>query len=155
MFLRLISFTLMISFLSSCINKKMIHGNLPDPDIFSILKVGKDDKSSVSKILGDPSFKGTLGDNSFYYFGSVNTKVAFLKPNLKEQIVVELKFDKSNILKKIYYYDKNQTENFDMSSLETKAISRKPNIFKQILGNIGVPGMRRGGPIIGSGRADD
>ena len=42
-----------------------------------------------------------------------------------------------------------------MSSLETKSIGVKQSILQQLLGNFGVPGMKRGGPIIGSGKADD
>ena len=42
-----------------------------------------------------------------------------------------------------------------MSSLETKTEGSKQSFFQQILGNFGVPGMKRGGPILGSGKADD
>ena len=42
-----------------------------------------------------------------------------------------------------------------MSSLETKTAGTKQSFFQQILGNFGVPGMKRGGPILGSGKADD
>ena len=41
--------------------KKIINGNLPDADTISLLKIGQDDKNSVTQILGEPSFKGSLG----------------------------------------------------------------------------------------------
>ena len=141
--------------LSSCISKKIINGNLPDADTISLLKIGQDDKNSVSKILGEPSFKGSLGDNAYYYVGSLKSKIAFLKSNVREQYILELKFSKSNKLKNIYFYDKSLSTDVAMSSLETKTDGAKQSFFQQILGNFGVPGMKRGGPILGSGKADD
>ena len=141
--------------LSSCISKKILNGNLPDADTISLLKIGQDDKSSVTQILGEPSFKGSLGDNAYYYVGSLKSKVAFLKSNVEEQYILELKFSKSNKLKNIYFYDKSLSTDVAMSPLESQTDGTKQSFLQQILGNFGVPGMKRGGPILGSGKADD
>ena len=69
--------------------------------------------------------------------------------------ILELKFSKNNKLKNIYFYDKSLSTDVAMSSLETKTDGAKQSFFQQILGNFGVPGMKRGGPILGSGKADD
>ncbi len=148
-------FGLLIFLLCSCINKNLVHGNLPEAELVSLLSIGKDNKKSISKILGDPTFEGTLGDNSFYYMGTVNSKLAFLKPKLQEQFIIELKFDKSDTLKKIFIYNKEQAMEVAMSSLKTESSGRKSSFLQDLLANIGVPGMKRGGPIIGSGRAND
>ena len=153
--MKLIIITIILTALTSCINKKLIHGNLPSADLVSIIKLGKDNKESISKILGEPSFKGTLGDNSFYYLGRVNSQIAFLKPDLEQQIILELNFDKKNNLKKIFVYDEKQTINIAMSPKETQLTGYKQSLLRQILGNFGMPGMKRGGPIIGSGRAEN
>ena len=75
---------ILITLLASCVDQKSLHGNLPNADLVSILNIGKDNKKSISKILGEPTFKGVLGDNSYYYIGAVNSKTAFLKSKLKE-----------------------------------------------------------------------
>ena len=141
--------------LSSCVSKKIINGNLPDADTISLLKIGQDDKNSVTQLLGEPSFKGSLGDDAYYYVGSLKSKVAFLKSRVKEQYILELKFSKNNKLKNVYFYDKALSTDVAMSSLETQTDGAKQSFFQQILGNFGVPGMKRGGPILGSGKADD
>ena len=146
---------IILSALTSCINKKLVHGNLPSADLVSIIELGRDNKETISKILGEPSFTGTLGDNSFYYLGRVNSKVAFLKPDLEQQIILELNFDKKNKIKKIYIYDEKQTVDIAMSPEETQVAGYKQSLLRQILGNFGMPGMKRGGPILGSGRADN
>ena len=140
--------------LNSCISQKLVHGNLPDAQLVSILKVGIDSKKTTTQILGEPSFRGVLGDNSFYYVGTVNSKLSFLNPKLDSQFVLELNFDKNNKLKKLYLYDEKETIDVSMSSLETKHSGKKLTFLQQILGNIGVGGMGRG-TIIGSGKADN
>ena len=140
--------------LNSCISQKLVHGNLPDAELVSILKVGIDSKKTTSQILGEPTFKGVLGDNSFYYVGTVNSKLAFLDPKLNSQFILELNFDKNNKLKKLYLYDENESKDISMSNLETKHSGKKLTFLQQIFGNIGVGGMGRG-TIIGSGKADD
>ena len=92
-------FLLLILFsLNSCVSQKLVHGNLPDAQLVSMLKVGIDSKKTTTKILGEPTFRGVLGDNSFYYVGTVNSKLAFLDPKLDSQFVLEINFDKNNKL---------------------------------------------------------
>ena len=145
-------FTLLL--LNSCISQRLVHGNLPDAQLVSLLKVGIDSKKTTTKILGEPTFRGVLGDNSFYYVGTVNSKLAFLDPKLDSQFVLELNFDKNNKLKKLYLYDENESINVSMSSLETAHSGKKLTFLQQIFGNIGVGSMGRG-TIIGSGKADN
>ena len=148
-------FLLLILFsLNSCVSQKLVHGNLPDAQLVSMLKVGIDSKKSTTQILGEPTFRGVLGDNSFYYVGTVNSKLAFLDPKLDTQFILELNFDKNNKLKKLYLYDENESKDVSMSSLETKHSGKKLTFLQQIFGNIGVGGMGRG-TIIGSGKADN
>ena len=145
---------LILFLLNSCISQKLVHGNLPEAELVSILKVGIDSKKTTTEILGEPTFRGVLGDNSFYYVGTVNSKLAFLDPKLKSQFILELNFDKSNKLKKLYLYDENESINVSMSSLETAHSGKKLTFLQQIFGNIGVGSMGRG-TIIGSGKADN
>ena len=144
----------MLFSLNSCVSQKLVHGNLPDAQLVSILKVGIDSKKSITQILGEPTFRGVLGDNSFYYVGTVNSKLAFLDPKLDTQFILEINFDKNNKLKKLFLYDEDESINVSMSSLETKHSGKKLTFLQQIFGNIGVGGMGRG-TIIGSGKADN
>ncbi len=158
MFLKLVYnflFTLLMLFsLNSCVSQKLVHGNLPDAQLVSLLKVGIDSKKSTTQILGEPTFRGVLGDNSFYYVGTVNSKLAFLDPKLDTQFILEINFDKNNKLKKLFLYDEDESIDVSMSSLETKHSGKKLTFLQQIFGNIGVGSVGRG-TIIGSGKADN
>ncbi len=148
---------LIVVFITSCAGKQIVSGNLPDLQRLSLLEIGKDNKESVSKILGTPSFEGTLGDNSYYYIGTLSSKFAFLKQKVDKQYIIELKFNNQSFLKDVYFYDKSKSIDVAMSDLETTTYGIKKSFFRNLIDNfgLGAGGLRRGGPIIGSGKADD
>ena len=154
-FFKITFFFLFLSFNISCVNTKVVNGQLPDADILTTLKIGKDKKKLVQNMLGSPSFHGGLGDNSLYYVFTIKQKFAFLEPKILDHKVLQLKFSKDDILKNVNLYKKSDSEQVEMSKSFTVTSGRKITLLEQLISNIGVPGMGRGGPIIGSGRASD
>ena len=138
----------------SCVYKKVVNGQLPNVDLVKSLEVGKDKRKTVINILGSPSFIGEYNDNSIYYAKIDSKQIAFLKPDIVNQNILQIEFDNNNTLKNIYLFNKDDGVDISMSDLETKTTGKKIGLVEQLLGNLGVPGLGRG-PIIGSGRADD
>ncbi len=153
---KILLFLTTILFISntSCVSKKIINGQMPSGDNISTLKIGKDKRNIVKKILGSPSFNGGFGDNSIYYVLTVSDQVAFLEPSLINQKILQIKFDKNNILEDIFLYNKNDSKKIKMSSNFTKTTGKKISILEQLISNFGVPVGGRS-PVIGSGRAGD
>ena len=81
-------------------------------------------------LLGSPSFKGTLGDNSYYYIGTLSSKLAFLKQKTKKQYIIEVSFNPRGQLSDVYFYDKSKTIDLAMSSTETSTFGIKRSFFK-------------------------
>ena len=150
---KIIFLFLFINIISSCINKKIINGQLPEKSLIKTLKVGKDKKDLVISILGSPTFHGQLNDNSIYYAEVVSEQFAFLDPDIKNQNVIQLEFDKDNILKNVYLFGVSDKNEIVMSQRKTETFGREITFLEQIISNIGLPGLGRG-PIIGSGKAD-
>ena len=96
----------MLILITSCSGKQIVSGNLPDIERLTLLELGKDNKESVKNLLGTPSFEGTLGDNSYYYVGTLSSKFAFLKKKTQKQYIIELTFNKKDGLSDIFFYDK-------------------------------------------------
>tara|TARA_B100000989_G_scaffold272794_1_gene230469 strand:- start:412 stop:873 length:462 start_codon:yes stop_codon:yes gene_type:complete len=140
--------------LTSCINKKIISGQVPDPLLVTTLKVGIDDKNMVEKMLGSPSFEGNLGDNSFYYVGSLSKKIAFLDPKLIDQKIIQLEFDKLNKLKNVYFYNAEDRDNIEMSEKSTVVAARKIGFLEQLFSGMGFKGTS-GTILQGSGRTGE
>ena len=152
--MRPFSFKLVLIFNQSCVYQKVVNGQLPNVDLVKSLEIGKDKKKTVINILGSPSFIGEYNDNSIYYAKIDSKQIAFLKPDVINQNVLQIEFDSNNTLKNIYLFNKDDGVEVSMSDLETKTTGKKIGIIEQLLGNLGVPGLGRG-PIIGSGRADN
>ena len=108
----------------------------------------------IENILGSPSFKGNLGDNSFYYVGSLSKKIAFLDPKLVNQKIIQLEFDKLNKLKNVYFYDNNDKNKIEMSDRTTDVSARKIGLLEQIFSGMGFKGTS-GTILQGSGRTGD
>mgnify|MGYP001303664180 FL=1 len=147
-------FFIILFLLNSCANKKIISGQVPDPLLLSTLKIGIDNKDMIENILGSPSFKGNLGDNSFYYVGSLSKKIAFLDPKLINQKVIQLEFDKLNKLKNVYFYDTSDKNKIEMSDRTTDVSARKIGLLEQIFSGMGFKGTS-GTILQGSGRTGD
>ena len=140
--------------ITSCVNKKIVNGQLPDGEMLSKLRLNEDNKQVIDQLLGSPSFKGEFGDNSYYYFSTISDKIAFLEPDLIEQKIIQLKFDDKNILSKVYLFEENDSKEILMSSNFTKTTGREISILEQMISNFGL-GMGTKGPILGSGRTGD
>ena len=138
-------------FITSCVNKKIVNGQLPDGEMLAKLRLYEDNKQVIDQLLGSPSFKGEFGDNSYYYFSTISDKIAFLEPDLIEQKIIQLKFDDKDILNKVYLFEKNDSKEILMSSNFTKTTGREISILEQMISNFGL-GMGTKGPILGSGR---
>ena len=89
-----------------------------------VLIVGKTNKNDVVKLIGNPHSTSIVSENTWIYFERTITRGKLIKLGqnvLKENNVLELRFNKYGILnsKKIYNkknmnevkYSKNQTEN--------------------------------------------
>ena len=89
-----------------------------------VLIVGKTNKNDVIKLIGNPHSTSIISENTWIYFERTITRGKLIKLGqnvLKENNVLELRFNKYGILnsKKIYNkknmnevkYSKNQTEN--------------------------------------------
>lgn len=150
---KIIFLFLLINIISSCINKKIINGQLPEKSLIKTLKVGEDKKDLVISILGSPTFHGQLNDNSIYYAEVISEQFAFLDPDIKNQNVIQLEFDKDNVLKNVYLFGVSDKNEIVMSQRKTETFGREITFLEQIISNIGLPGLGRG-PIIGSGKAD-
>lgn len=151
---KLIILLVFINLISSCFNKKIINGQLPDVDLLKTLNIGYDKKNFVISILGSPSFHGQLDDNSIYYAEVISEQFAFMDPDVKNQNVIQLEFDQNNILTDVFFFDKENKKDIAMSENYTETFGKKITFLEQILSNIGLPGLGRG-PIIGSGKADN
>src|SRR6478672_5101273 len=84
--------------LSGCAQFRQHKGVVLDSQMVSAVQAGVDNKDSVEKALGRPSFVGQFTPNDWYYVSRDVNQVAFRNPHVVKQTVLHVRFDqKGNV----------------------------------------------------------
>jgi len=123
--------------LSACAGIREHRGFVIDKEIADGLQVGVDNKDSVTKALGRPTFTGQFNPNDWYYVSRDTAQLAFRDPRVTEQAVLKLTFDGTGNLAAIERSGKEQIAKVDPVGDKTPTLGRKSSFFDELFGNIG------------------
>ncbi|WP_168694380.1 outer membrane protein assembly factor BamE [Sphingomonas flavalba] len=120
-----------------------------DQTLVSTVQPGIDNKESVDKTLGRPTFAGQFTDNDWYYFSRDTRQLAFSQPRPTAQEVLHVSFDKAGNVAKVEKTGLDQIASIKPFGKTTPTLGRKRGFFQDLFGNIGrvgaVPGSMGGG----------
>jgi outer membrane protein assembly factor BamE (lipoprotein component of BamABCDE complex) len=112
-------------------------GNLPDPDNVLKIQPGIDTKDQVAQLLGTPSAVGTFDDATWYYISTRTRTVAFLPPEVEDQEVLAVKFDKQGVVQDLKVYGVEDGQAIVPSERTTPTLGREMTVLQQLIGNLG------------------
>lgn len=112
-------------------------GNKPDEDQVVQITPGVDDKNRVAELLGYPSTISTFSDKTWYYISKRTKTVAFLKPDLLEQEVLQIHFDDQGIVQNMKVYTEKDGQQIAYVDRVTPTPGSELTILQQLLGNLG------------------
>ncbi len=115
-------------------------GVVLDPQIASAVQPGVDNKDSVEKALGRPSFVGQFTPNDWYYVSRDVNQVAFRNPKVTKQTVLIVHFDAKGNVASVQRTGKELVMNVEPSHRSTPTLGRKRSFFEELFGNIGTVG---------------
>ena len=130
--------------LSACAGIRDQRGFILDPQLAQAIQVGVDNKDSVAKTLGRPTFTGQFDPNDWYYVSRNTTQLAFRDPKVTEQTVLRVQFDQAGNVVAINKTGKELIAAVDPSSDKTPTLGRQRSFFDELFGNIGTisqPGL--------------
>src|SRR3954468_23282011 len=78
---------------AGCASVRAHRGAVIDPQLASSIQPGVDNKASVEKLLGRPSFTGEFTPNEWYYVSCDTAQYAFRNPRTIRQTVLLVRFD--------------------------------------------------------------
>jgi len=81
--------------LSACSSIRESRGYITDPVLTASVQPGIDNKLSVEGMLGRPSFVSLYGEPVWYYVSSRTYQKPFVRPRIREQSVMAIRFDGS------------------------------------------------------------
>lgn len=120
-------------------------GYLLDNQLVSTVQPGVDNKMSVQRTLGQPSFASQFGQNDWYYVARETRQLAFGKPRPVSQTVLHVKFDQAGNVASVRQMGLDQVASIDPVSDKTPTLGRKRGFFEDLFGNIGRVGTIGGG----------
>jgi len=135
--------------LTGCAGVRAHKGAVIDPQLASAIQPGVDNKESVAKTLGRPSFTGQFNASDWYYVSRDTNQFAFRNPRVQQQTVLRVSFDQAGNVVAVQKAGKELVANLNPSHRITPTLGRKRSFFDELFGNIGSVnsgGMPSGAP---------
>jgi outer membrane protein assembly factor BamE (lipoprotein component of BamABCDE complex) len=131
--------------LAGCAGVMAHKGAVIDQQLATSIQPGIDNKASVEKLLGRPSFTGQFNQNDWYYLSRDTKQVAFRNPRVRQQSVLLVKFDQGGNVVAVNRTGKEYVAGLDPSNRRTPTLGRQRSFFDEVFGNIGTMGVPGGG----------
>ena len=127
-----------MALLGACVGTKEHRGYVLDQELASAIQVGVDNKDSVTKTLGRPTFTGQFDPNDWYYVARDTKAIAFRSQKVMDQDVVHIRFDAAGNVAAVNRTDETLVARIDPVDDKTPTLGRNRSFFDEIFGNIGV-----------------
>ena len=115
----------------------MHKGVVLDPQLVAAIQPGVDNKDSVEKSLGRPTFVGQFTPNDWYYVSRDVSQVAFRNPHVLHQTTLIVHFDQKGNVASVQRTGKELVMNVSPTHRSTPTLGRKRSFFEELFGNIG------------------
>jgi outer membrane protein assembly factor BamE (lipoprotein component of BamABCDE complex) len=126
--------------LAGCAGVRAHRGVVLDQDLASAIQVGVDNKESVAKTLGRPSFTGEFDPNDWYYVSQDTQTLGFRSARVAKQTVLHVRFDPAGNVAAVNTSGKELLASIDPYGKQTPTLGRKRSFFDELFGNIGTVG---------------
>lgn len=126
--------------LAGCAGLHQHKGVMIDPQIAAAIQPGVDNKDSVEKALGRPTFVGQFTPNDWYYVSRDVSQVGFRNARVRKQTVMIIRFDAKGNVASIQRTGKELVMNVQPTHRITPTLGRKRSFFQELFGNIGSVG---------------
>ena len=126
--------------LAGCAAVHTHRGAVVDSALTSSITPGVDNKASVEKLLGRPSFTGEFTPDEWYYVSRDTAQFAFRNPRTVKQTVLLVKFDPAGNVASVGRTGKELALNVEPTGRKTPTLGRKQSFFEELFNNIGTVG---------------
>ena len=125
---------------SGCAGYRESRGYILDEQLASAVQVGTDNKTSVERTLGRPTFTGQFNPNEWYYVSRQTSTFAFRNPRVTDQTVLRVRFDAAGNVVSVDRTGEEKIVGIDPYGRTTPTLGRRKSFFEEFFGNIGTVG---------------
>jgi outer membrane protein assembly factor BamE (lipoprotein component of BamABCDE complex) len=132
---------------AGCTRVQGHQGYLVDETLVSGIQPGVDNRESVEKTLGRPSFVGQFDQRDWYYVSRGTKNLAFQMPNPNTQMTLHIRFDEAGNVVSVERTGLEKVASINPTEDETPTLGRERGFLEEVFGNIGQVGStgRSGG----------
>jgi outer membrane protein assembly factor BamE (lipoprotein component of BamABCDE complex) len=123
--------------LPACSRVQNTMGYIVDETLVAEVKPGVDNRDSVMKTLGRPSFAGQFDDKTWYYVSRQTKQTAFFTPQPTQQSIIAVTFDAQGNVANVQRRGMEQVANIDPVDDKTPTLGRETGVLEDLFGNIG------------------
>lgn len=136
--LKLAAATAVAAMTAGCAGIRDHRGYVLDKELATNIQVGVDNKDSVIKTLGRPSFVGQFDANDWYYFSRDTKTSPFRTARVMDQALFHVRFDAAGNVASVGQTGKETIVAINPVNDKTPTLGRKRSFFDELFGNIGV-----------------
>ena len=125
---------------SACTRVPGHQGFIADKPLVDGIQPGIDNRESVQKTLGRPSFIGQFTPNDWYYVSRQTKQLAFALPSPVQQLVLRVHFDAAGNVDSVNSTGVEKIARISPVRETTPTLGRDRSFFEDIFGNIGSVG---------------
>lgn len=135
--------------LGGCASIKDHRGYLVDQTLVDSVQPGVDNRLSVERTLGRPTFISQFGSKDWYYLSMDTRQAPFRRPQTYQQTVLRVRFDAAGNVAGIDKAGMEKVARIDPDGKATPTLGRDRSFLEDLFGNVGAvgtPGMGGGAP---------
>lgn len=129
---------------TACTRIRDHKGYVADETLVASVQPGVDNKDSVAKTLGRPTFVGQFDPNEWFYVSRDTRQLAFNDPEVSAQTVLRVRFDAAGNVAAVTRTGAEKIASIDPEGDKTPTLGRERGFFQELFGNIGA--VRAPGP---------
>lgn len=127
-----------------CASIKDHRGYLIDPALTGSVQPGIDNRTSVERALGQPTFKSEFGKQTWYYVSIDTRQRPFKRPQAKAENVLMVSFDEKGNVASVERRGMEKVVSLNPDGHKTPTLGRNRSFFEDLFGNIGSVGATPG-----------
>lgn len=131
---------------AGCSRVKASQGYLIDETLFTSILPGVDNRDSVERTLGRPTFAGQFDGATWYYVSRLTGQYAFASPRTLQQQVLMVSFDGEGNVARVERRGMEKIARINPVGDKTPTLGGEEGFFQDLFGNIGAVGAA-GGPL--------
>ena len=129
---------------SACVPVRTHQGYVVDGELVASIQPGVDNRESVLRTLGRPTFVGQFDQKEWYYVSRDSSNMAYNSPNPKVQVTLRITFDGAGNVATVDQTGIEMVASINPSNKTTPTFGRKRSFFEDLFGNIGQVGAGAG-----------